>query len=87
MLLSVANENGQIQSFPRRFLDPRRPKHKPTAEESEEWLIQYDAVLPDDPKRVLSHQYQVRPSVPNVKCPSRRRIHPTCKPRLPKYGR
>ncbi|KAM5541019.1 hypothetical protein V8D89_005330 [Ganoderma adspersum] len=55
----VANENGQIQSFPRRFLDPRRPKHKPTAEESEEWLIQYDAVLPDDPKRVLSHQYQV----------------------------
>nr|VWO96186.1 Non-canonical non-ribosomal peptide synthetase FUB8 (EC (Fusaric acid biosynthesis protein 8) [Ganoderma boninense] len=62
----VANENGQIQSFPRRFLDPRRPKHKPTAEESEEWLIQYDAVLPDDPKRVLSHEYQVRPSVLGV---------------------
>ncbi|TBU24929.1 hypothetical protein BD311DRAFT_780673 [Dichomitus squalens] len=55
----VANENGQIQSFPRRFLDPRRPKHKPTTEEAEEWLIQYDPVIPDDPKRVLSHHYQV----------------------------
>ncbi|RDX49601.1 DUF1620-domain-containing protein [Lentinus brumalis] len=55
----VANENNQIQSFPRRFLDPRRPKQKPTAEEAEEWLIQYDPVLPDDPKRVLSHNYQV----------------------------
>ncbi|KAI0633153.1 DUF1620-domain-containing protein [Trametes polyzona] len=55
----VANENNQIQSFPRRFLDPRRPKHKPTAQEMEEWLIQYDPVVPDDPKRVLSHNYQV----------------------------
>ncbi|RPD68393.1 DUF1620-domain-containing protein [Lentinus tigrinus ALCF2SS1-7] len=55
----VANENNQIQSFPRRFLDPRRPRQKPTAEEAEEWLIQYDPVLPDDPKRVLSHNYQV----------------------------
>ncbi|KAI8996246.1 DUF1620-domain-containing protein [Trametes punicea] len=55
----VANENHQIQSFPRRFLDPRRPKHKPTAEEMEEWLIQYDPVIPDDPKRVISHKYQV----------------------------
>ncbi|KAI0369552.1 DUF1620-domain-containing protein [Pilatotrama ljubarskyi] len=55
----VANENGQIQSFPRRFLDPRRPKQKPTAEEMEEWLIQYDPVIPDDPKRILSHNYQV----------------------------
>ncbi|KAI0772317.1 DUF1620-domain-containing protein [Trametes elegans] len=55
----VANENGQIQSFPRRFLDPRRPKHKPTAQDAEEWLIQYDPIIPDDPKRVLSHRYQV----------------------------
>ncbi|KAI0743061.1 hypothetical protein C8Q80DRAFT_1192304 [Daedaleopsis nitida] len=55
----VANENNQIQSFPRRALDPRRPKHKPTAQEMEEWLVQYDPVLPDDPKRVLSHNYQV----------------------------
>ncbi|KAI9058646.1 DUF1620-domain-containing protein [Trametes sanguinea] len=55
----VANDNHQIQSFPRRFLDPRRPKQKPTAQEMEEWLIQYDPVLPNDPKRVLSHNYQV----------------------------
>ncbi|OBZ74558.1 ER membrane protein complex subunit 1 [Grifola frondosa] len=55
----VANENYQIQSFPRRFLDPRRPKQKPTNQEMEEWLIQYDPVIPDDPKRILSHSYQV----------------------------
>ncbi|CAL1698629.1 unnamed protein product [Somion occarium] len=55
----VAGNNHQVQSFPRRFLDPRRPNRKPTAEEQEEWLIQYDPLLPDDPKRVLSHRYQV----------------------------
>ncbi|KAI0820139.1 DUF1620-domain-containing protein [Trametes gibbosa] len=55
----VASENGQIQSFPRRFLDPRRPKQKPTAQEMEEWLVQYDPITPDDPKRVLSHNYEV----------------------------
>ncbi|EIN05678.1 DUF1620-domain-containing protein [Punctularia strigosozonata HHB-11173 SS5] len=57
--LIVANKNGQIQSFPRRLLDPRRPKRKPTVEEQEEWLIQYDPLLPDDPRRVLSHNYDV----------------------------
>ncbi|KAI9435607.1 DUF1620-domain-containing protein [Lactarius indigo] len=55
----VANENGQIQSFPRLFLNPRRTKDKPTAEEQEEWLVQYDPVLPDDAHRVLSHNYHV----------------------------
>jgi hypothetical protein len=55
----VANENGQIQSFPRLLLNPRRTKDKPTAEEQEEWLIQYDPVLPDDTHRVLSHNYHV----------------------------
>lgn len=54
----VANQNWQIQSFPRRLLDPRRTKGKPTAEQAEEWLTQYDPLLPDDPKRVLSHHYQ-----------------------------
>lgn len=57
---SVANENGQIQSFPRLLLNPRRTRDKPTAEEQEEWLVQYDPVLPDDTYRVLSHNYQVR---------------------------
>ncbi|KIP12195.1 hypothetical protein PHLGIDRAFT_62449 [Phlebiopsis gigantea 11061_1 CR5-6] len=55
----VAAENGIIQAFPRRFVDPRRPKRKPTNEEAEEWLVQYDALTPDDPKRVLSHAYRV----------------------------
>ena len=26
----------------------------------EEWLMQYDPLIPDDPKRVLSHSYKVR---------------------------
>jgi hypothetical protein len=59
-IYSVANENGQIQSFPRLLLNPRRTKDKPTAEEQEEWLVQYDPVLPVDTHRVLSHNYHVR---------------------------
>ncbi len=42
------------------LLNPRRTKDKPTAEEQEEWLVQYDPVLPDDTYRVLSHNYHVR---------------------------
>ncbi|GJE85471.1 PQQ and DUF1620 domain-containing protein [Phanerochaete sordida] len=57
--LIVAGENGIVQALPRRFFDPRRPKRKPTTEEQEEWLVQYDALIPDDPKRVLSHNYHV----------------------------
>jgi ER membrane protein complex subunit 1 len=56
----VANANGQIQSFPRLLLNPRRTKAKPTSEDQEEWLLQYDPVLPDDAHRVLSHSYHVR---------------------------
>ncbi|KAI0686950.1 hypothetical protein BC835DRAFT_1408443 [Cytidiella melzeri] len=55
----VAGENGNIQSFARRFVDPRRPKRKTTAEEQEEWLVQYEPLTPDDPKRVLSHTYKI----------------------------
>jgi len=55
----VATVNGQIQSFPRLLLNPRRTKDKPTVEEQEEWLVQYDPVLPDDTHRVLSHNYHV----------------------------
>ncbi|THH17682.1 hypothetical protein EW146_g3182 [Bondarzewia mesenterica] len=55
----VANVKHQIQSFPRRMLDPRRPKQKPTSEEQEEFLFQYDPVIPDDSRRVLSHNYEV----------------------------
>ena len=56
----MANENGQIQSVPRLLLNPRRTKDKPTAEEQEEWLVQYDPVMPVDTHRVLSHNYYVR---------------------------
>ena len=55
----VASENGKIHSFPRLLLNARRTKDKPTAEEQEEWLVQYDPVLPDDTRRVLSHNYHV----------------------------
>ncbi|TFK18337.1 DUF1620-domain-containing protein [Coprinopsis marcescibilis] len=54
-----ATKNNKIQSFPRRYLNPRRTRGKPTAEEQEEGLIVYDPLIPDDPKRVLSHDYQV----------------------------
>lgn len=55
----VANRKNSIQSIPRRMLNPRRPKHKPTSEEQEEMLVQYDAVLPEDARLVLSHNYEV----------------------------
>lgn len=49
-----------MHSIPRRLLNPRRPKRKPTNEEVEEMLVQYDPVLPDDGRLVLSHYYEVR---------------------------
>lgn len=55
----VANRRNSIQAIPRRLLNPRRPKRKPTGEEQEEMLVQYDAVLPDDARLVLSHNYEV----------------------------
>ncbi|KAI5117724.1 hypothetical protein M0805_006209 [Coniferiporia weirii] len=57
--LIVANKRNQIQSFPRRIFDPRRPKRKVTAQEQEEWLIQYDPLIPDDARRVISHDYRI----------------------------
>ncbi|KAJ4471498.1 hypothetical protein J3R30DRAFT_1087191 [Lentinula aciculospora] len=56
----VANANGKIQSFSRRMLNPRRTiSRKPTSEEQEEYLVQYDPLLPDDPRKVISHNYDV----------------------------
>ncbi|KAK7031715.1 hypothetical protein R3P38DRAFT_3393565 [Favolaschia claudopus] len=57
----VATTNNKIQSIPRRMLNPRRPKNrKPTAEEQqEEHLIPYDVIMPDDPRRTISHDYEV----------------------------
>ncbi|KAG8922109.1 hypothetical protein FRC02_012128 [Tulasnella sp. 418] len=53
----VATDSNQIQAVPRRLLDPRRPKNKPTNEEQEEGLVPFDPILPEDPKRVLSHHH------------------------------
>ncbi|OJA12449.1 hypothetical protein AZE42_08048, partial [Rhizopogon vesiculosus] len=55
----IANRKNSIQSTSRRLLNPRRPKQKPTSEEQEEMLVQYDAVLPDDARLMLSHNYEV----------------------------
>lgn len=55
----IATTNNKVQSFSRRLLNPRRPSQKPTSEEVEEQLMQYDPLLPDDPRRVLSHTYEV----------------------------
>jgi ER membrane protein complex subunit 1 len=41
------------------MLDPRRPKRKVTNEEAEEGLVPYDALMPDDTRRVISHNYHV----------------------------
>lgn len=61
---AVATDKNSIQTFPRLLLNPRRPKlgagGKPTTEMQEEMLIPYDAVMPDDPRRVVSHVYDVR---------------------------
>ncbi|KAF9241301.1 hypothetical protein BU15DRAFT_87236 [Melanogaster broomeanus] len=55
----VASSKNSIHSIPRRLLNPRRPNRKPTNEEAEEMLMQYDPVLPDDPRLTLSHYYEV----------------------------
>ncbi|KAJ7065423.1 hypothetical protein C8F01DRAFT_1125582, partial [Mycena amicta] len=58
----VATQNNKIHEIPRRMLNPRRPKdRKPTAEEQqEEQLLPYDLMMPDDPRRTISHKYEVR---------------------------
>ena len=55
----MATVNHRIQSFPRRIFDPRRPNRKVTSEEQEEQLFPYDPLLPNAPRRVLSHNYDV----------------------------
>lgn len=59
-VLAVATPKHQIQTFGRRFLDPRRPKTKPTPQQMEEMLMQYDPILPDDSRRIVSHKYDVQ---------------------------
>ena len=66
ILLKVATNTHKIQTFPRRILDPRRPHRKVTAEEAEEGLFQYEPLIPDDPKRVISHTYEVESIPPPI---------------------
>lgn len=56
--LSDLNDLDQVASIPRRLLDPRRPD-VPSKRDKEEMLIPYDALLPVDPRRTLSHTYDV----------------------------
>ncbi|KAF8554252.1 DUF1620-domain-containing protein [Imleria badia] len=55
----ISSRKNAIHTIPRRLLNPRRPNRKPTSEEAEEMLVQYDPVLPDDGRLVLSHYYEV----------------------------
>ncbi|PPR00992.1 hypothetical protein CVT24_000285 [Panaeolus cyanescens] len=57
--LIIATNNHRIQAFPRAFLDPRRPHRKPTTSESEEGLMQYDPLVIDDQRRIISHKYDI----------------------------
>lgn len=49
----------QVLGLDRRFLDPRRPTSKPTAEDMEEGLVPYAPVLPVLPTAMLSYNRTV----------------------------
>ncbi|KAH7107261.1 hypothetical protein BKA62DRAFT_682862 [Auriculariales sp. MPI-PUGE-AT-0066] len=57
--LIVATAKNQIVSVSRRLLDPRRKLGKPSAADQEEGLVPYEPLLPEDPRMVISHNYQV----------------------------
>ncbi|KAJ1304145.1 hypothetical protein OPQ81_008545 [Rhizoctonia solani] len=57
--LLLATSKGQIYHLHRRVLDPRRPLQKPTAQDQEEMLFQYEPVLPPDTRRIITHKNQV----------------------------
>ncbi|KAG6916080.1 hypothetical protein DXG01_008554 [Tephrocybe rancida] len=57
--LIVASRAHQIGSIQRHLLNPRRPHGKVTAQEQEEFLVSYEPLLLSDPRRVLSHNYEV----------------------------
>ncbi|WVQ68755.1 uncharacterized protein L199_006964 [Kwoniella botswanensis] len=55
----IVNGKNQIATIHRRLLDPRRPVGKPSSRDKEEMLIPYEALIPVDPKKVISHTYQI----------------------------
>jgi hypothetical protein len=50
----VGTDRDQVVSVPRRFLDPRRPFHKPTKDDAEEMLLPYEPLIPPDARWVVS---------------------------------
>ncbi|GHJ84629.1 hypothetical protein NliqN6_1031 [Naganishia liquefaciens] len=56
--LIYLNDLDQVVSIPRRLLDPRRPD-VPSQRDKEEMLIPYDPLLANDPRRTLSHSYDI----------------------------
>lgn len=68
--LLLATSDGRIQVLPRRLLDPRRPLgRKPTTQEVEEGLIQYDPFLQDTGRFQLGGR--------RIPLPSRLRVRPS----------
>ncbi|CAE6535426.1 unnamed protein product [Rhizoctonia solani] len=57
--LLLATSKNQIYHLHRRVLDPRRPLQKPTAQDQEEMLFQYEPVLPPDTRRIVTHKNPV----------------------------
>jgi hypothetical protein len=60
---TVIDDRGRLTSMPRRLLDPRRPAGPMSKNDKEEMLIPYEAVLPTDPRRVISHEAEVSSGV------------------------
>jgi len=50
----------QVLSLDRKFLDPRRPVGKPSADDMEEMLVPYTPFLPIVPTAVLSYNHTVQ---------------------------
>ncbi|KAI5999030.1 hypothetical protein EDC04DRAFT_2584429 [Pisolithus marmoratus] len=69
--LILANRRHAVHFVPRRLLDARRPLGKVSPSEVEEGLITYDAVLPDDARLSLSHNYEVANVRQIISAPSR----------------
>ncbi|KAJ9115119.1 hypothetical protein QFC22_005449 [Naganishia vaughanmartiniae] len=56
--LIYINDKDQVAFIPRRLLDPRRPDVL-SSRDKEEMLIPYDPLLSIDPRRTLSHAYDI----------------------------
>ncbi|KAI6156842.1 DUF1620-domain-containing protein [Pisolithus tinctorius] len=69
--LIMASRRHAVYSVHRRLLNARRPLGKASPSEAEEGLIAYDAVLPDDARFALSHNYEVANVRQIISAPSR----------------